>query len=163
MFKFRHIFAPPDVQEERDFEKANVTAKLERYLRTNPLDRFAFDEAYRHKVELTERNLGPIRGLILDIGGNTAGEATILQQRGFRIVVGDINELALDISRQRAEKFGLQKPGYVAFDAKTKLIEHYKTSLGAEQVGRSSRLVIDQTAALHLVEQYFKETDQWPW
>lgn len=117
MFKFRHIFEPPSVSEEREFERVNVTAKLERYLRTNPLDRFATDEAYRNKVELIERNLGSIRGPILDIGGNTAGEATILQQRGFRMVVGDINESALDISRQRVEKFGLRSPDYVALDA----------------------------------------------
>jgi SAM-dependent methyltransferase len=117
MFKFRHIFESPNVSEERVFERANVTGKLERYLRTNPLDRFATDEAYRNKVETIERHLGSIRGPVLDIGGNTAGEATILQQRGFRMVVGDINESALDISRQRVEKFGLRSPDFVALDA----------------------------------------------
>lgn len=117
MFKLRHVFKAPNASEERAFERANVQAKLERYLRTNPLDRFAGDAAWRHKVETTERMLGPVRGLVLDIGGNTAGEATVLQQRGYRIVVSDINETALDISRRRAEKFGLQPPGYVAADA----------------------------------------------
>jgi SAM-dependent methyltransferase len=117
MSRLHHMLRPPNVAEERAFEKANVSARLQRYLRTNPLDRFAIDEPYRRKVQLTERHLGTPGGFILDIGGNTAGEATILQQHGYRMVVGDINEIALDISRQRAEIFGLQKPGYVALDA----------------------------------------------
>lgn len=114
---FRHIFKEVDVAEEREYERANVERKLARYLSTNPMDRFAADTAYRRKVEHTQAALGPVRGLVLDIGGNTAGEATILQQRGFRMLVGDINESALDISRQRVEKFGLKPPGYVALDA----------------------------------------------
>lgn len=117
MFKLRHVFNPVNVREEREFERANVAAKLERYLRTNPLERLANDAAYRRKVELTQQLLGPVRGPILDIGGNTAGEATILQQRGFRMVVGDINESALGISQKRVEKFALARPDYVALDA----------------------------------------------
>ncbi len=118
--KVQHLFRAVNVAEEREFERDNVARKRERYLRTNPLDRFSSDPGYRDKVERMRAGLqhdgGPIQGLILDIGGNTAGEATILQQQGFQFVVGDINEVALEISRARVSKFGLQQPGYVTLD-----------------------------------------------
>lgn len=47
--------------------------------------------------------------------------------------------------------------GYVSFDAKSDLIEHYKQTLGAVQVGRTQRMQLDRTAALRLVKQYFGE------
>jgi ubiquinone/menaquinone biosynthesis C-methylase UbiE len=109
-----------NVREERDFERDNVARKRQRYLRTNPLERMATDHGYRVKVERMRAGLtlgtGPVRGLILDIGGNTAGEATILQQEGFQFVVSDINEMALEISQERVTRFELQPPAYVACD-----------------------------------------------
>lgn len=45
--------------------------------------------------------------------------------------------------------------GYVAFDSKTVLIEHYKKSLGATHLG-GQRMYIDDKAAIKLIEQYFK-------
>jgi ubiquinone/menaquinone biosynthesis C-methylase UbiE len=116
MFKLRHIFKQADAQQEREFERINVEGKRGRYLETNPLQRYEIDIAYREKVDRIKVGLGKPSGLILDIGGNTAGEATLLKQLGYEIIVGDINETALDISRQRVEKFGLKAPGYVALD-----------------------------------------------
>jgi SAM-dependent methyltransferase len=113
----KHLFKPVTVEEERDFERTNVGAKLQRYLQTNPLDRYEKDAAYHRKINYVGDALGKINGFVLDIGGNTAGEATILQQQGYHFVVGDINEIALDISRQRVEKFQLKKLHYVALDA----------------------------------------------
>jgi len=55
--------------------------------------------------------------LILDIGGNTAGEATILQTFGHKFCVSDINEFALSISKERIKKFDLLLPYYSACDA----------------------------------------------
>lgn len=122
MALLRHLFEPVSVAEERDFQRENVSRKLERYLQTNPMDRFERDAAYRLKVERIRNGLEKqpgrlIEGLVLDVGGNTAGEATILQQQGLRYVVGDINEVALDISRQRVREFQLQSPAFVALDA----------------------------------------------
>lgn len=116
MFKLRHIFKSADAQQEREFERVNVENKRDRYLETNPLNRYETDLVYREKVDRIKAGLGEPNGLILDIGGNTAGEATLLKQLGYQIIVGDINEVALDISRQRVEKFGLKAPGYVALD-----------------------------------------------
>lgn len=117
MFKLRHFYRAPNVEEEREFERANIQSKTGRYLETNPFVRFQSDVAYRAKVERIAAHLGPLKGYILDLGGNTAGEATILKQQGYNMVVGDINEVALDVSRQRVEKFGLAKPEYVGLDA----------------------------------------------
>jgi demethylmenaquinone methyltransferase/2-methoxy-6-polyprenyl-1,4-benzoquinol methylase len=116
-FSLKYLFQGPSVADERSWERENVRAKTGRYLATNPLDRFADDPAYRIKIEATLAGLGPLEGPVLDLGGNTAGEATILQQRGYTMVVGDINEYALALSRQRAEKFGLVPPLYVTLDA----------------------------------------------
>lgn len=45
--------------------------------------------------------------------------------------------------------------GFVAFTAKTKLIKHYETSLGAYHFG-GQRMIIETHAANHLVDKYFK-------
>jgi len=45
--------------------------------------------------------------------------------------------------------------GFVAFDAKTKLIEHYKNVLNAKLIG-SQRMIIETAAASVLIGKYFK-------
>lgn len=45
--------------------------------------------------------------------------------------------------------------GYVGFVAKTKLVEHYKKTLGAQSIS-SQRMALDETAAIKLINQYFK-------
>ena len=62
-----------------------------------------------------------------------------------------------------ARSFALGFDGYVSLDAKTELIEHYRKSLGAKQVGKSQRMFLETDAANQLVNRYFvKEIDQWP-
>ena len=78
------------------------------------------------------------------------------QNKLFRGVPGNLFAFAC------ARAFALKFDGYVAFEAKTELIEHYRISLGAEQVGSSSRMIIVTENARRLVEPYFEETDQWP-
>jgi hypothetical protein len=46
--------------------------------------------------------------------------------------------------------------GIVVFEAKTKLIEHYKLTLQAEMITRN-RMFIDSKPALYLIEKYFNE------
>lgn len=55
-------------------------------------------------------------GLIHDVGGNTGGEATVLQQTGARIVVGDVIEIAPEISKMRVNHFNLLEPRYCVLD-----------------------------------------------
>lgn len=47
--------------------------------------------------------------------------------------------------------------GFVAFVAKTELIEHYSKSLGAVQIGRSSQMIINPEDALKLILKYFPQ------
>jgi hypothetical protein len=55
-------------------------------------------------------------------------------------------------------KVSLEKgyEGYVAFDSKTVLIEHYKQTLGATHLIRQ-RMFVDPIAAYRLISRYFKE------
>ncbi len=46
--------------------------------------------------------------------------------------------------------------GYVAFNAKTNLIEHYKKSIGAKQIGNSNQMVIEPLEASELINKYYK-------
>lgn len=46
--------------------------------------------------------------------------------------------------------------GYVAFTAKTKLIDHYENTLGAENVG-GHLMIINRQSALKLIDKYFKD------
>lgn len=45
--------------------------------------------------------------------------------------------------------------GFVFFDAKTDLIEHYKERIGAIQIGTSQRMYIDEEAAEVLLNKYY--------
>ncbi len=118
----KHLFRAVTTEEERNFGRANAGRVRSRYLETNPLDRYRTDEVYATKIDRIRAGLQGGTGVfpsgwILDIGGSTAGEATVLCQEGAKIVVSDINEAALDISKERVRKFGLTEPGYVAMDA----------------------------------------------
>jgi hypothetical protein len=46
--------------------------------------------------------------------------------------------------------------GFVAFQSKTKLIEHYESTLGATHIG-GHKMILFPPAALKLIEQYFKK------
>jgi hypothetical protein len=74
----------------------------------------------------------------------------------FRGVPGNLFAYA------RSRSFAREFDGFVGFEAKTQLIEHYKASLGAERIGSSNRMLLPTASALNLVKRYFKETDRWP-
>lgn len=54
--------------------------------------------------------------------------------------------------RQRDKGYG----GYVAFHAKSVLVEHYEKTLGARRAARGLLMVIETEAATKLVNRYFK-------
>lgn len=117
----KNPFSKVTVDQEREFERRNVRGKRESYLRSNPVDRFENDPVYRSKVEQLRNGLQAFSGekperWILDLGGNTGGETTVLVQEGFRVLLSDINEVALGIARERARVFDLQVPRCVAAD-----------------------------------------------
>lgn len=45
--------------------------------------------------------------------------------------------------------------GFVAFEAKTDLIAHYQTLLGAQQIGNSNRMFIEESQAQKLIQLHF--------
>ena len=49
--------------------------------------------------------------------------------------------------------------GYVYFEAKSKLFEHYEKTLGARRIGSSQRMMIETPSAKKLIEKYFPEVN----
>jgi len=47
--------------------------------------------------------------------------------------------------------------GYVSFNAKSNLIEHYAKTLGAKQIGKSQLMVIEPQEASKLILKYYKD------
>lgn len=69
----------------------------------------------------------------------------------YRGVAGNLIAFACKIS------FEKKYDGVVAFEAKTKLIEHYKQSLGAKHIS-ANRMFIDTAESRILVQQYFQKS-----
>jgi hypothetical protein len=65
-------------------------------------------------------------------------------------VAGNLFAYACKVS----DEFGFD--GFVAFDAKTALINHYQKTLGATIAG-GARMFIDEIAAYKLIERYFNK------
>lgn len=72
------------------------------------------------------------------------------QAKTYIGVPGNLVAFACKLSFQRGSQ------GFVAFHAKTNLIEHYIKSLGAKHIG-GSLMIIDTIASLKLIQKYFKE------
>ena len=73
------------------------------------------------------------------------------RQKKFAGVAGNLMASAAKLS------IDLGNEGYIAFDAKTELFEHYQRTLGARRVGRSQRMVILPDVAKELIARYFGE------
>jgi len=55
------------------------------------------------------------------------------------------------------ESWDKENYGYVAFNSKTNLIEHYENTLGAKRIGNSNQMVIEPENALNLINKYYKK------
>ena len=87
------------------------------------------DHVYMHLIESAPFNIG--------------------KTKTYLGVPGNLVAFACKLSFQRGGE------GYVSFLSKTKLIEHYKMTLGAVHFGGQS-MVITTEAALKLTNKYFK-------
>lgn len=86
------------------------------------------DHVYMHLIESAPFNLGKEK-VYIGVPGNLVAFACRLSfHRGFE--------------------------GYVSFTAKTQLIKHYKTTLGAEDLG-GQLMIINTLSALKLIDKYF--------
>ena len=114
-------FSKVTVAREREFERENVRKKRAGYLKSNPMERYRDDPVYCEKVGQLRDGIKKLTGggpsrWVLDLGGNTGGESTVLVQEGYRVVLSDINEVALEIAQERARNFELEVPRCVAAD-----------------------------------------------
>lgn len=105
------------IEDERNFEKTHILKLKDHYLESDVMQKVAIDDGYRDKIKLIEQYLINEKGWILDIGSNTCGEAEYLSSKGLSIICTDVNEYALDISRQRAIKYRRNNLTYTACDA----------------------------------------------
>lgn len=87
------------------------------------------DHIFMHLVESAKFNLG--------------------KQKLYLGVPGNLVSYACKVSFDKGYE------GFVAFDSKTALVEHYQKTLGATHLG-GRRMYIDTKAAGKLVSQYFK-------
>ena len=82
---------------------------------------------------------------LVEVAGSNRGA-----NRVYQGVLGNLVAFACKLS------FESKFEGFVAFDAKTKLINHYKQVLGATQIG-NLRMVIETEPASTLVLTYCKD------
>ena len=115
-------------EQEHAFETARTTRLRERYLNADAVAKVRDDPGYAEKVSLIEQALQGETGWILDVGANTCGESEYLTTRGFKIICNDINEIALDVSRERCARFGRPSPSYLVSDAQHLQMENEAVS-----------------------------------
>jgi ubiquinone/menaquinone biosynthesis C-methylase UbiE len=115
-------------KQELEFERANITRKRERYLKTDVVQKVRNDPGYAEKVALIERAISGTRDWILDIGANTCGESEYLTTLGYKIICNDINEIALQVSQERCARFGRSSPRYLPCDAQNLTLDDESVS-----------------------------------
>lgn len=52
------------------------------------------------------------------------------------------------------ESFSRGYDGFIVFESKTRLVNHYRELLGAQRLGSSIRMFVDTQAAQHLIKLY---------
>lgn len=119
---------------------------------------YEFNQTDREVFKLTIKdNTDVIQGLISFVVKPDYVYMYLLESAPFNLgqnklyqgVAGNLVAFACKISFQRGGE------GFVSFESKTKLINHYKNTLQATQVG-DHLMVIDTIAAKKLVDKYFK-------
>tara|TARA_Y100000590_G_C15729467_1_gene1016449 strand:- start:1185 stop:2111 length:927 start_codon:yes stop_codon:yes gene_type:complete len=106
-------------EEEKEWQKKNITSQKEKYINTDTIIKYKNDEGYRIKINEIKGFLEKYKsdGYILDIGSNTSGESENLFHLGHKMVATDINEIALSYSKIRSKKFRNEQMDYFAIDA----------------------------------------------
>lgn len=70
------------------------------------------------------------------------------EERLYQGVAGNLFAIACQ------ESFARGYDGFIVFESKTKLINHYSDLLGAQRLGGSIRMFVDSQAATHLIKFY---------
>ncbi len=120
--------------------------------------KYEFDQPEREVYKLTiADNPGIIQGLMSLTVKSDHVYMYLLESAPFNVgksklyegVPGNLVAFACKLSFQRGGE------GFVSFESKTKLIDHYVKTLGAYYLG-DHLMVIDTLAAKRLVDRYFK-------
>lgn len=111
-------------EQEHQFGRAKISRLRERYLTTNVMAKVRDDPGYAEKIALIEKALAGTKDWILDVGANTCGESEYLTTLDYKIIANDINEMALEVSRERCARFGRPSPDYLAGDAQNLQLEN---------------------------------------
>ena len=118
-----------------------------------------FDDITKEVYKLTiANNTNIIQGLLSISIESDHVYMNLLESAPFNIGKHKIYEGVAGNLVAYACKISFQKgfDGYVAFIAKSKLIEHYENALGAYHF-KNQRMIIETDAARILVEKYFKK------
>jgi ubiquinone/menaquinone biosynthesis C-methylase UbiE len=115
-------------EQELKFERAKITDRRGRYLKTDVIQKIRNDPGYAEKVALIERAISGTQDWILDIGANTCGESEYLTTLGYKIICNDINEVALQVSQERCVRFGRPSPRYLPCDAQNLALDDESVS-----------------------------------
>jgi ubiquinone/menaquinone biosynthesis C-methylase UbiE len=115
-------------EQEHQYERRSIGSRRELYLATNVMAKVRDDAGYAEKVSIIEKALAGTTDWILDVGANTCGESEYLTTRGYKIIANDINEVALEISRERCTRFGRPSPKYLACDAQNLQLDNERVS-----------------------------------
>jgi len=119
---------------------------------------YEFNQINREVYKLTiVNNLEIIQGLVsLEIKPDhvymyllESASFNIGKQKLYEGVAGNLVAFACKLSFQRGGE------GFVSFESKTKLIDHYIQSIGAFHFG-GHLMIIDSIAAKRLIDKYFK-------
>lgn len=120
--------------------------------------KYEFQESDRTVYKLSiVGNISIIQGLISISDYNDHCFINLIESAPFnygkrKLYVGVPGNLVAFACKESWDK---GNEGFVAFTAKTKLIEHYQKTLGAINVG-GHKMIIFPEAALKLINQYFK-------
>ena len=120
--------------------------------------RSEFDDYSKEVYKLTiSNNLAVVQGLISLSIKQGYIFMNLLENAPFNLGKNKIYEGVAGNLVAYACKKSFQQgfDGYVSFTAKTKLIEHYEKTLGAQHFGGQT-MIIDTVSAKRLVDKYFK-------
>lgn len=135
--------------------KKSELKNLQKAWKFNWYDEYSKGTVYKLTIK---ENLNIIQGLICLIDGKDHIFISLLESSPFNFgknkmyegVPGNLVAFACKLSFEKGYE------GYVAFEPKTNLFDHYSKTLKAVKI-TSKRMAIDTNAANYLVKTYFKK------
>ena len=128
----------------------------------------SLDNSWRFDWKLELKQHEVFKLTIPDVGSDVQGLISLRLEDGFiQVVLIESHPANVGRTKRFAGVAGnlmafaakrsidVGNDGFIAFDAKSELIDHYSKTLGARRVGTSQRMVVYPAQAAKLVEHYF--------